>query len=315
MIGEAAVAVMLLVLPDTATITQPEFLGSLGETDGLIFLEIEGIGAWEDGRMVVADRLAGTVTLLDGSGTILAERVTGEPTAGISGGPAVLDCCGHVVAVADFASLRIRIFSRELIPMKTFEAEGAVIDLKFAPDTTLWICAQTRRGKELLHYDSDGVLLDRRLPAHLTGEAFSDICLCAVDRRGRVALVYCVRNIVELYDLPATFRTLSVPALPEEPPTRTVRRGLFSRSLHLPEGPLLRSVTRDEDDLLILGGDYGAHPGRDIYRLRPDGSCTTLVLARRASRISLTPGGLLLAVDDSKSRIDLYRLRDRREAP
>lgn len=306
---------LALILPGTAL--EVELLQSVGARDGPIFLEIEGIAGWQDGRCVISDRLTGSLTLLDEGFTVVEERETVAAGSGLSGGPASLDCHGELIAVADFASTQLQIFSAELVPTKRFHAEGPVIDLKFAPDGTLWICAQTHRGKALLHYDIDGLLLGRVLPAYLTGEPFSDVFLCAIDPQGMIFLVYCVRNIIEVRDSSGRLlHTRSVPGLAHEPPTRTVRRGLFRQNLHLPDGPLFRSAAADAiGNLLILGGDYGPHPGRDIYILSPQGECQVLVLPARASRISTTRAGMIYAVDDSKSRIDLYRISLRGAMP
>jgi sugar lactone lactonase YvrE len=220
--------------------------------------------------------------------------------------------------VADFASTRVQIFSRELQRLGEFQSEGAVMDLRFAPDGTLWICGQTRRAKELLRYDIRGKLLQRVLPAHLTGEAFSDVFLCAVDYRGRVWLAYCVRNLIEVWDSSGVLlRTISIPDLPAEPPTRTVRRGVLRAPLYLPDGPLIRSITVDpHGNLLVLGGDYTEHPGRDLYLVSHDrNEVGQLALDRRACRIWLNSSGYLFAVDDAKSRVDTYRLPTSATAP
>ena len=303
------VLALVLALPGML-VSEAEFLRSVGTEQGILLLQIEGIAGWGDGSFVVSDKLAGTIALLDEAGKLVAEADTRVAT-GAAGGPASLDCHGRWIAVADFASRRIQIFSRDLLLSGAFQSEGPVINLRFAPDGTLWLAAQTARGKELLHYDVGGRLLGRLLPRELTGEAFSDVFLCAVDHQGTLALAYCVRNVIEIWDSSRNFcQLLSVQELPPEPPGRTIRRGLFRPDLHLPDGPLIRSVATDRNgNLLILGGDYGSHPGRDLYVLNPDGEASrALVLAHRASHIWVSEAGLLLAVDQTKSRVDFYRL-------
>ena len=310
---------LALLLPDAGVRTlEAELVRSAGVGEETVFLEIEGISGWGDGSCVVSDKLAGTIVLLDSTGRLRKEAGTRGAAAGISGGPAPVDCHGDVIAVADFASTRVQTFSRALQHLGEFQSEGAVMDLRFAPDGTLWLCAQTRRAKELLRYDIQGKLLRRVLPAHLTGEAFSDVFLCAVDYRGHVWLAYCVRNLIEVWDSSGVLlRTISVPGLPAEPPTRTVRRGLLRAPLYLPDGPLIRSIAVDPcGNLLVLGGDYTEHPGRDLYLVSPNRSdVQQLTLGRRACRIWLNSSGDLFAVDDSKSRIDTYRLRTAAAVP
>jgi hypothetical protein len=314
MIGTTAMAMppflLALILPGSGILAhEAEFLRSVGPDQGAIFLQIEGISGWEDGCCMVSDRLACTIALIDENGHIAGEA--GTRGAGPCAGPASIDCHDNLVAVADFASPRVQLFSRELTHRGTFQSEGPVIDLRFAPDGTLWLSAHTRRGKELLHYEPGGRLLARVLPATLTGEAFSDVFFCATGRDGTLWLAYCVRNLIEVYDSSGKlWHTLAVKGLPLEPPTRSFRRGPFHPVLHLPDGPLIRSIATDPyGNLLILGGDYGHHPGRDLYVVSPDGSSTSVfTLSMRATRIWANDSGLLFAVDDSKSRIDLYRL-------
>jgi len=308
---------LALILPGPGMLAQDaEFLRSVGPDQGAIFLQIEGISGWQDGCWMVSDRLACTITLIDENGRIAGEA--GTRGAGPSSGPASIDCHDSLVAVADFASPRVQLFTRGLTHRGTFQSQGAVIDLRFAPDGTLWLSAHTRRGKELLHYEPGGRLLAHVLPATLTGEAFSDVFFCATGRDGTLWLAYCVRNLIEVYDSSGRlWHTLSVKELPPEPPTRSFGRGLFRPVLHLPDGPLIRSIATDSDgNLLILGGDYGTHPGRDLYVVSPDGSRNSaFTLSRRATRIWVNDDGLLFAVDDSKSRIDLYRLQYRAGEP
>jgi len=295
---------------------EAELLRTIGPDTGAIFLQIEGIAGWGDGSCVVSDRLAGCVALIDPSGKLITEAAT--RTADHPSGPACIDSHDTLVAVADFASTRVQLFSRQLRPLAEFYGEGAVVDLCFGGDGTLWLSAHTHGAKTLLHYDIMGKLLGRVTPEALSGESFSDLFFCAPGSNGTVWLAYCVRNLIEQYDSSGTFlRSLSIPGLPAEPPTRSIRGGLFGPTLYLPEGPLIRSIAADGDgSLLVLGGNYGEHPGRDLYRIaRCGGEIARCTLARPAAHITANGDEFLFTVDESKSQIALYRLHDRTGMP
>jgi hypothetical protein len=307
----------VLFLPGFAMMApEAEFLRTVGPETGAIFLQIEGIAGWADGSCVVSDRLAGCIALIDPSGKLITEAST--RTADHPSGPACIDSHDTLVAVADFASTRVQLFSRQLRPLAEFHSEGAVVDLCFADGGTLWLSAHTHGGKTLLHYGITGELLGRITPRALSGESFSDLFFCAPGSDGTVWLAYCVRNIIELYDSSGTFlRSLSIPGLPAEPPTRSIRRGLFGPTLYLPEGPLIRSIAADSNgNLLVLGGNYGEHPGRDLYSIARYGEeITRRTLTRPAAQIWANSAKLLFAVDESKSLIDLYRLHYHTQKP
>jgi len=280
-------------------------------SNGTMFVAPESLSGWADGSLVISDRLQYTITRLNGSGKLLTQAGSRGTGPGQFRSPGSLDCFQDRIAVADFASTRVQVFSRNLAHRLTFQSSGAVIDLRYDPHGTLWISAHTSEGKRLLKYDTEGNLRATLTPHSLSGKPFYDVFLCAAGSQGEVFLAYLVQNVIEVWDTSGTFlRQFSIPGLPHRPPERTMNRGTIPRHIRVPKGTLIRSISTDQrGNLFVLGADYSKHPGRDVYVFTAQGDPLAMcTLPSPASHIWVSPSGHLVCIQTQTAELSRYRV-------
>ncbi len=283
--------------------------------DGALFIAPECISGWRDGSFVVSDRMSYTLTRLNSSGKLLARTGARGTAPGEFRSPGPLDCFGDHLAIADFASTRIQIFGRGLTHRTTLLSGGAVVDLCYDPQGGLWVSAHTEVGKRLLKYDAEGTLRASLTPRNISGKPFHDIFLCSISRSGEVFLAYLVRNVIEVWDTSGTFlRQFNVPGLPARSPERTMNREDSPRSIRVPAGNIVQSISVDPvGNLYVLAADYAENPGRDVTVLTPEGTLLSLfTLPAPASHIWISPLGHLFSIQRRDASVARYAF-DKRE--
>ncbi|MGB2957398.1 MAG: hypothetical protein WBG01_18320 [Bacteroidota bacterium] len=293
--------------------TQPE--GTLREVatyagaHGALFVAPECISGWTDGSFVVSDRMSYTLTRLNNSGTLLARTGSRGTAPGEFRSPGPLDCFHDRLAVADFASTRIQVFGRDLTHRTTFISKGGVVDLHYDPEGGLWVSAHTPAGKRLLKYDDEGTLRATLTPRNISGKPFQDVFLCSVSPRGEVFLAYLVRNIIEVWDTSGTFiRQFTIPGFPPRSPERTMSIGNSPRSIRVPEGNIVQSISMGPGgNLFVLAAEYAENPGRDVTVVTPQGQMLGLItLPAPASHIWINPAGHLFSIQTRNASVARY---------
>jgi WD40 repeat protein len=267
--------------------------------DGAPFVAPECVSGWTDGSIVVSDRMGYGLTRLDSKGTLLARAGSRGTAPGEFRSPGPLSCFGDRLAIADFASTRVQVFGWDLKHRTTLTSAGAVVDLHYDAHGGLWISAQTAGGKRLLKYDTARTLRATLTPRNISGRPFHDVFLCTVSTSGEVFLSYIVQNVVEVWDTSGAFlRQFTIPGLPARSPERVMNHNDTPRSIRVPAGNIVQSITVDPGgNLFVLAADYAENPGRDIFVLTPAGDMLGVVtLPEAASHIWISPGGHLLCI-------------------
>lgn len=273
-------------------------------------LAVQGMAVLPDGAVLVADRLDYRVKKF---------AVSGKQTAAVGGrgrgpgqfqGPGPLDAHGGRIAVADFASDRIQVLDKNLMPSAAIHAPGAVSDLCFDGGGNLWVMAVTADGEPgLLLYD--GLGRQRRAVAlrNALGDPFLHAGFVAWVGKGVLAVSYYVQNKVELWDTTGRFiREFHAPGVPGRSQQVTGGRS----GVAVPDGCLFRSMTGDGGGrIYLLAGEYSDTPGQEVLVLDEKGVLRgRLQLSERSVLIRADGRGSLYAVPRMRDSIVRYRLAE-----
>jgi len=288
---------------------------SIGDDITTWLSNVQCISFLPDGSLIVSDKLDYQLKRLDKYGKLARAIGKRGSKPGEFRGPGPNSFHGGTIAVADFSSPRIQIFTDDFRYQYSFRALGPVFDLCFDARGDLWVGVQTHdKSNELVKYHVTGKILQTVALHNTTGGMFEDIYSMAISRSGFVVIAYIVQNRIEVWDTLGRFqREFSVPGLRQTPPTRVYSTGLFSERLKVPEGNLFWSIALDQNDrLFVLGADYSEHPGQDIYVLNLNGNIlTTALLPMRSSHIWISPDGFLYSTVQERTVIKKYRLKYR----
>lgn len=284
----------------------------IGESRPAVILCAQGLATLGDGRIVVADRLDYRLKIFDSAGRLVA-RVGGRGKQdGAFRGPGPVDCSAYAVAVADFASGRVQLFSRSFHHLRTLDVPGSVADLCFDARGTLWVSIIRRDNRgELLRYLPDGATSTTVPLRNVSGNPFHDVCTLASTPGGTVLAAYMTRNIVEVYEASGQFlREFTIGGLPAASPVEQVETDRGAGGIEVPIGVVSWNLTVDGSGrIYVLAGECSQNPGREVFVLDPDGRVLgNMTLPERAVRIRADRNGFLWAVSSRRGTVVQYRV-------
>lgn len=217
------------------------------------------------------------------------------------------------LVVADFASPRIQVFTKDFEYVITFYAPGPVFDMCFDGNGKLWVGALThQKGQSLFQFDIIGGNLLKTLPLkNSTGDGFYDQFSMVANRNGELVIAYTFLNVIEVWSIEGEYiKEFSAPGVIDQPPSEKISRGFFSKSIKLPKGNIFWNISIDsKNNLYVLGSDYSAHSDRDVYIFGPTGTFLTLLtLPFSASKIMIDSSDNLYTIEKNRTLIKKYKL-------
>lgn len=174
----------------------------------------------------------------------------------------------NYIAVSDYISTRLQIFSKDFKHIRTIYAQGIVFDLAFDSDEFLWVGAFTgKKNKTLFKYSKESSKIIQIIPLkYSSGDQFKDIFFLAISKDGYVVVAYRVLNRIEVWDKSGKFiRDFQIPGLKSEADSKKISTGLFS-STRVPDGIIIGFCSvNDSGNIFLVGGSYSENPARDLY--------------------------------------------------
>lgn len=281
-------------------------------SDSFLFLDIQGFGIRDDGELIIGDKLDYSLRKVNYR-TGLSQSVgsRGNNSGEFIRGPGPVDCCGQTVAVADFTSGRIQLFTSSLTFKKLFRVPGAIASLAFDKQGSLWVSGFTgEKDRELFVYDSTGTFR-RTIPLRNTnGGMYDDVCLVCTTPFNEVVVTYFTRNIIEVWDTDGNFKhQFSVPGVIPRSVYKPVSTG-SSVSESVPDGEIFGNITSDEAGrIYLIGGHYSPEPGRTVYVMGTSGKFLTQFTLPTPSRIIRIRNNILYAVEGKGTIITQYKMQ------
>lgn len=272
------------------------------------FLGAQDIAVSSDGSVFISDKLDYRLLKIDGAGRVIAE--TGKRGAGPGEfrAPGPVAASTEAVAVADFASHRIQVFSSDLVYRNSFSVPGSVLDLQFDSQGYLWVALfQNASRDNLLKLTPEGNLEGSIALRSATSDLFDNMFRFDVDPHGTIAVVYRFRNKVEMWRTDGSFvQSLEISGFPSRSSKKRVGNELI-----VPEDDLFSAVTLDnEGTIIVLAGEYTFSPRREVFGVSKSGVPTFLaVLPRKSSLIEKGPDNRLYSIENDRTTVTVYRLK------
>ncbi len=276
------------------------------------FLDIEGAAFHTDGSLYVSDKLGYHVVHLAPDGTVIAQTGGRGSSPGRFMGPGPISCARKLVAVADFASSRVQLFSCTLEYVTGFSFPGPVFDMHHDPKGGLWIGGHGESVRAILaKYDSAGHESIRISPRNATGDLFSDVFRFCIAADGLLYVAYHTQNVIEVWNGSGTFlRAFGIPGLALQAESVLMETPWSASPLKVPLDNLIRDVAIDSHNSLYLLCDGPAkHPLRDVVMLTSQGGFIAMfTLPEAATSIWFSPDGTLFAATGNRQTLRRYAL-------
>lgn len=266
-----------------------------------------------DGSIIVSDKLDNKLKKFDSKGWLIKETGKRGKEAGEFRGPGPLSAWNDLIAVADYASSRIQLFTSDLEFKSALHAGGSIFDLCFDNEGYLWVGLLTgRQGKNLVQLDTTGKIVRAITLRNATKDPFDNMFWFTIDKTGEIVVAYVAQNKIELWNTQGEFRRdFSVPGLPLRSKRKTISKRMFDEDLEVPEDNIFWDVGVDSDGrIYLLADEYTPNPDQDVYVVNREGHLLSLLkLPHRSMTLALDFQNRLLVTDVGKTTMRLLELQ------
>jgi len=280
---------------------------TLGHRGNAPLYSVSGISVDGHGNIFVTDILEYAVKKFDPCGRLVARTGRRGSGPGEFRAPTLSVAAGGRVVVVQVEDPRIEIFDTGLVFREEVRVSGGLpVDLAQAGGGAFAValCGDSTSAEVLL-YRPGRHEQPARLRLAPTGCRLPLYAAVRVgfSPGGRIVAAYLFLNRVEIYSrrgrLLRRFAVDGMPCRIAEPGDRRI-----------PEETYFRKVLVDTDgSIILLGGNQGPHPGRDLFICSSSGNVRRrLVLPSRARTLSLGGAHRLLAASEDGTAVIMYNL-------
>lgn len=278
--------------------------------DNLI-LGAYGIALLPEGRVLIADKLEYNVKCFDRSGRLTASTGKKGRRDGEFRGPGPIAASDTLVAVADFASTRIQLFSSSLKYRTSFAADAPVFDMCFDAAGGLWVgTLPNAAGTRLVRYDCRGRPTASIALKHSSPDLFDNIFTMAICGTKDIVIAYMTHNTVEIWDTSGRFVSeFHVTGIRPRADRKSIRTGWFSDDVTVPENNIYQDVAADAHGRIYLLAEAASeHLRRDVCVVSREGNLICRLLLSDASQaISVDAQGNLFSIEGGRTLIRIYK--------
>jgi hypothetical protein len=264
-----------------------------------------------EGILFVSDKLEYCVKKFDSDGKLVDKFGKRGTDKGEFKAPGKLTASKEFIAVADFASFRVQIFSKNFNYANSLYTEGVIFDINFDFEGYLWVRAYTsKKNKTLFKYDIKGKLLKIIPLKYSTGDEFNDIFNFTISESGDIIVAYLFLNKIEVWKTTGEFmHEFDIQDLPKKPKYEKMPMGLFS-SKNVPKGIMIGSISMNKKGAIyILCGHYTKNPFRDVYISDLSGKIiNNILLPRASSQIYINKKDEVYTIENKKTIIRKYNI-------
>ncbi len=293
---------------------------TIGNEKGNLIFEVHSIGHLQDGSLIISDKLDYKLKKINKFGKIVLQvGKRGKNPGEFTQGPSQIDVYKNIVAVAEFSSRRVHIFSDNLEYKSSFYAPDIVFRLKFDRDGNIWlgVVSYYRKNQNLVKVDRKGTVLksiklkNSRNVKEIGNEIWNFFDFAINPTNGDIIVAYNFRNKIEIWDSAGNFKSeFTIPGIPESRKKIISTGGLFGKKIEVPEDLVFSSLwVNGEGYIFILIGDVASSPKRDVFVLNDKGEViTSFKLPQQSSWISLDQDGYLYTIENQRTIIKKYRM-------
>jgi sugar lactone lactonase YvrE len=266
-----------------------------------------GINALQDGGVIVSDKLSYQIKRFDRRGKLIwpfGKRGSGN---GEFKGPGPIDHFKGTIAVSDFSSHRVQLFSEDMKFISSFMAAGPVFDLHFDAQGNIWVGAYTgKKNSGLFKYGRNGKMVSSAPLRYTSGDFFDDLFSFAIQPSGKIVVAYMVQNKIEIWDTSAKFeKQFQVSGFPPRPNYKSLSNGM-----RVPDGNIFRKTAVDRrGNIFLLTEQFTDNPLRDVQVLDPEGKyVTTFTLPAKAHLIFVDGSNNLFTIESKRTLVRKYKI-------
>lgn len=288
-------------------------IATIGAADNALILGAYGLAFLPRQRVLVADKLEYNIKCIDRSRHLAGSFGKRGKGDGEFRGPGSIAASDTLIAVGDFESTRVQVFTDTYRHLSTFYTDTRVFDLAFDANGYLWIGKlPNERGEGLVQSDIHGNIRKSVILQHASTNIFDNVFMLAMSGASEIVVAYMCHNTVEIWDTSGRFvREFSVAGIRPRAGQKTFSQGLFSEAVTVPEDNIFMGVAVGARGLTYLLADqYTDHPRRDIFVSNQQGQVISrLVLPEPSYRIFLDSHGDLFSIEGARTLIRVYKLR------
>lgn len=293
----------VLIIQDTVQVARVQKERTLKYT----FLGAQDLAMCPDGSFIVSDKLDYRLLKFDRGGRLVAQTGRRGDGPGEFRGPGPLAVREKAVAVADFASHRIHLFTSDLAYVRSFSAPGAVLDLAFDTHGSLWAAILQNASRDnLVKLTSEGRVEASISLRHATSDFFDNMFLFDIDAQSTIVVLYRFVNRVEMWKTDGSFvRSFEISGFPAKAPRKRLKENLT-----VPEDDIFSALCLDNaETFTVLTGEYTVSPRREVFEISKTGIPVRLaVLPAKSNQVIHGPGNRVLSIENDRTTLTLYRL-------
>jgi len=274
-----------------------------------------GITCLADKSLIVTDKLDYKIKQFDSNGKLLRE--IGKKGRGPSkfSGPYVIAAGKKNIAVADFQSPRVQMFSFDLTYIDEFYAPAPIINLAYDKNDDLWIAMGVEDESEsLVKVNKKGEVIAGIRLKNIRRDPFDNLFNFTILKDGTIIVVYACQNILEKWDIQGKFYCQKqIPGFPQKSgriKLHDSNQQRNNRNLLVPNGMLFFKIASDTlNQVYMVGEDYSLKPLMDVFILNKDGDLTGLLeLPRESNWIYIDALQNLWSIEGNRKRIVKYKI-------
>jgi len=267
-----------------------------------------------DGSFIVSDKLDYKLKKFDKNGKFVKETGKRGKGHGEFRGPSYLASFNDVVAVTDFSSNRVQMFTSDLQFKSNFNVPGTVLDLCFDSEGNLWVgLLGGVGGQKIIKVDGAGNILQTILLKNQSDDIFESLFFFDINKKGIVAVCYMCLNKIEVWNTKGQFiRDFEVAGIPLHPRKKTIVKNLFSKDIEAPEDNIFWSLSFDNsENIYVLADAYTENPSKDVYVLDLRGNLLSILsLPERAVHLLMVSNDRMIAINNRRTKITVYGLKN-----
>ncbi|MCX7984692.1 MAG: hypothetical protein N3A63_07305 [Bacteroidetes bacterium] len=305
------ITVLIIVLPNiflrAQTAETRAFIAkavkSIGDT---LFYGVTDFDFMPDGSLIVCDRLDYKVKLVSRSGKLVREvGQRGTALGEFRTGPLFLAVGKSQIAVAEYSSPRVQLFTHALQPIREFRVKGFVMGLKYDNGGCLWIGTHggLREYTKMIAFDENGNTKQEISLKSSSNNIFENLYYFTI-YKDTVYVAYAYQNIIERY-YGTDYTAYRLSFFPAKPKYTIVEK---ENNTAFPEEELIYSLAIDQRGLLyILGGDCAFNPFQDVFIVMSNGKIAALLtLPEKSKKIALDKEGYLWSLERNRTVLTRY---------
>lgn len=275
----------------------------IGDKSPIFIYDAHDICITPSRELLISDKVGYRLLICDS--TLKLKNYFGKKgkTLGSFKGPSQIAVNDNYIAVNDFASSRIQIFTAALVPIKEIYADGPVFDIAFDNKGGLLVGAYIVSENKLSMYQPPFEYSKTYKVKKIDGDMFKDIFKINILNNGNIILAYQVQNKIEILDSNGKYlSSFKIKDIQDKPNYKKLDDGL-----QLPTGILLGDLGSDSQSRIwVLAGHYSVAPKKEIFILSSEGILLKKVQLPNEAQKILIDRNYLYTIEDGGKIVKKY---------